>query len=154
MIVSGFGEPERAALDAAIADFESSIRAVPDGSADEMLRDSMRRVIEAAHRHEAFLERLVTDPALNNSSAVMTMGTRLLEPANGLLARIKATGELRPISDLIIARTLVSLFMGIIASDRAMPSIARVAMRLFPERAWIDGMVDILIYGLLEDDKR
>jgi hypothetical protein len=27
-------------------------------------------------------------------------------------------------------------------------------MRLFPQRAWLDGMVDLLLYGVLEDDAR
>jgi hypothetical protein len=44
--------------------------------------------------------------------------------------------------------------MGFLASERIAPGAARFAMRLFPQRAWLDGMVDLLLYGVLEDDGR
>jgi predicted GTPase len=147
-------EAERAALEGAISDFESALNAVPDAPADEMIRDAMRRLVEVAHRHETLLERILVDPQFANSTAIMMMTTRLLTSANGLLSRVKATGQLRPLSDMIVARTLVAFLMGFIASERAMPQLAQVAMRLFPQKAWIDGMTDVMIYGLLEDEKR
>lgn len=147
-------EIERAALESAINDFEAALKAVPDAAADEMLRDAMRRLVDVSHRHEMLLERLMLDPQFANSSAMVLMMTRLLTSANELLSRVKATGQLRPLSDMIVARTLVAFLMGFIASERAMPQLARVAMRLFPQRAWIDGMTDVMIFGLLEDEKR
>jgi hypothetical protein len=114
----------------------------------------MRRMVDAAQKHEVFLERLVADSQNNNYNEIVALSTRLIPHANALLQRIKAHGDLRPLSDLIIGRTLISLLLGIIVSDRAMPQMARMALRLFPQRAWIDGMVDILIYGLIEDNAR
>lgn len=147
-------EIERAALESVITDFEAALKAVPDAAADEMLRDAMRRLVDVSHRHESVLERLMLDPQFSNSSAMLLMTTRLLSSANELLSRVKATGQLRPLSDMIVARTLIAFLMGFIASERAMPQLARVAMRLFPQRAWIDGMTDVMIFGLLEDEKR
>jgi hypothetical protein len=147
-------EVERTALESAIVDFEAALKAVPDAPADEMLRDAMRRMVDVSHRHESLLERVMLDPQLANSPSMILMTTRLLTSANDLLARVKATGQLRPLSDMIVARTLIAFLMGFIASERAMPQLARVAMRLFPQRAWIDGMTDVMIYGLLEDEKR
>ncbi len=137
-----------------IADFDAALDAVQDGRAEDMLRDVMRRMIEVSQKHEAYFELVVIDSQVNNGSALMSLSARLVPKANSILQRMKATGDLRPLSDLIVARTLISLLMGFIVSERAMPQVARVAMRLFPPRAWIDGMVDILIYGLLEDNAR
>jgi len=147
-------ELDRAALDAAVTDFETALTGVPEGPADEMLRAAMRRMVDAAHHHTDLLESLMVESAGSNTAALVTLSARLLGPANDLFRRIKKTGELRPISDVIVARTILSLFMGIVISERAMPQAARVFMRLFPERAWVDGMVDVMIYGLLEDDAR
>ncbi len=147
-------ETERAALDAAIEDFEAAIDGVQEASTDEMLRNVMRRMFDAALKHEQLLERLVADSQNNNYTEMLTLSTRLIPHANALLQRIKGQGELRPLSDLIVGRTLIALLLGIIVSERAMPQMARMALRLFPQRAWIDGMVDILIYGLIEDSAR
>ncbi len=135
-------------------DFENAIKAVSPGSADDMLRDAMRRMVEVSQKHELFFELALIDAQINNGSALVTLSTRLLPPSNALLQRIKETNQLRPISDLIVARTFVSLLMGFIVSERAMPQMARIALRLFPQRAWIDGMVDLLLYGILEDNAR
>jgi hypothetical protein len=152
--VSEPADRDRLLMDAALVDFQAAIQAVPDGSAEDMLRDAMRRMVAVAEQHRVFLERLMTDDTVSQSAVLLAFTTRLLVPATHLLDRLKATGQLRPVSDLIIARTLVSLFMGIIVSERAMPQIARVALRVFNQRAWVDGMVDILLFGLLEDDAR
>jgi hypothetical protein len=147
-------EAARGNLDAAAQDFEQALRAVPDGPADEMLREAMRQMIVVAHRHEDTLEQLFIDPAANTSMAMGSLTGRLLDPAMALLARLKATDELRPVADMILARTFLALFLGMVASERAVPQVARIAMRIFPERVWVDGMVDLLLYGVLEDKAR
>ncbi len=135
-------------------DFEAAIRAVPAGSAEEMLREAMRQMAEVARTHEFFFDLAVIDAQVNNGTALTALSTRLLPSATGLLKRLRDTDQMRPVSDLIVARTLISLLMGYVVSERAMPQMARMALRLFPPRAWIDGMVDLLLYGLLEDDAR
>ena len=50
--------------------------------------------------------------------------------------------------------TLIAMLLGFVASEQAMPKLARVAMRLFPQRAWVDGVVDLMLYGVLEDSAR
>lgn len=137
-----------------IDEFDEALSSVQDGRAEDMLRDVMRRMTEVAHKHDVYFELVLIDAQVNNGSALTGLSTRLVPKANALLQRMKATGELRPISDLIVARTLISLLMGYVVSERAMPPMARMALRLFPPRAWIDGMVDILIYGLVEDNAR
>lgn len=142
------------AVEAAVRDLESALQAIPEAPPDEMLRNAMRQMIAAAHRHEAVLEPLMFEPDAAASGSLNAMSARLIPPAMGFLQRLKATGALRPVSDLILARTLLALFLGMIASERALPQSARMLMRMFPERVWIDGMVDLLLYGVLEDEAR
>jgi hypothetical protein len=82
------------------------------------------------------------------------LNAQIFPKAMVLLEKIKATGQLRPASDVILGRTLVSLLLGFVLSERAVPQIARVAMRLVPQHAWLDGMIDLLLYGVLEDEAR
>jgi hypothetical protein len=80
-----------------------------------------------------------------------TLSVRLLPKALALLARLKNTGQLRPVADMILARTMVALLIGFIATEQTIPSVTRIVMR---QRAWLDGMVDLLLYGVIEDDAR
>src|SRR5260221_3898665 len=122
--------------------------------AGEILRDAMRQMVKAVEQHDEFLELAAIDMQVNNGVFVSGLTTQIIPKALELLKRLKATGQLRPVSDGILARTLVSLFMGVVLSERVMPQMARMAMRMFGQRAWIDGMVDLLLYGVLEDDAR
>ncbi len=136
--------------DAVLAVFDS----VEGESAEDIVRDAMRRMVKVFQQNEAFVELAALDVQFNNGTFVGNMSLKITPKAGALLERLKGTGQLRPVSDAIMARTLVSLLMGFVLSERAMPQMARMAMRLFPQRAWIDGMVDLLLFGILEDNAR
>ena len=137
-----------------IAEFSTALQTVNGDAADELLRGAMRRLIETAQRHAAYFELALIEADRYQGSTLMGFGANLLPAANSLLTRIKDTGQLRPLPDWIVARALVSLFIGFIASERIMPQAVRMASRFLPQRAWIDGVTDILLYGLLEDEAR
>lgn len=128
-----------------------ALDAVEGESAEDIVRDAMRRMVKVIQQDELFVELAAMDVQFNNGVFVSNLSTQILPKALALLERLKATGELRPVSDPILARTLISLLMGFVISERAMPQMARMAMRLFPQRAWLDGMVDLLLFGILED---
>src|SRR5258708_31833571 len=130
----------------------AAIDAVEGESAEDILRDAMRRMVKVIQQDELFVELAALDVQFNSGVLISNISTQIMPRALALLERLKATGELRPVSDPILARTLISLLMGFIISERAMPQVARVAMRLFPQRAWLDGMVGLLLFGILEDD--
>jgi hypothetical protein len=119
-----------------------------------LLRDAMRRLAAVAEAHADYFELAVIDAQVNNGTHLAALSARLLPKALAFLGRLKATGDLRPFSDLVFGRTLVSLLIGYALSERVMPQIARTALRLLPGRVWLDGMVDLLLYGALEDDAR
>jgi AcrR family transcriptional regulator len=137
-----------------LPDLEAALDAVQGETADEILRDAMRRIIRAIQDNKRFMELAALDVQANDGAFLASLSTKLFPRAAALLERLKATGQLRPVSDVILSRTLAAMLMGFVLSEQAMPQVARVAMRMFPQRAWIDGMVDLMLYGILEDDAR
>jgi hypothetical protein len=114
----------------------------------------MRRLVKVISDNQAFVELAAIDVMTNDGASLVGMGLKLFPRALGLMKRLKDTGQLRPVSDVILARTLVAMLLGFVSSEQAMPKIGRMAMNLFPQRAWVDGMVDLLLYGVLEDNAR
>jgi AcrR family transcriptional regulator len=137
-----------------LRDLEAALDGVQGDTADDLLRDAMRRLIRAIQDNKRFLELAALDVQANNGAFLASLSTKLFPRATVFLERLKATGQLRPVSDVILSRALVAMLMGFVLSEQAMPQVARVAMRMFPQRAWIDGMVDLMLYGILEDDAR
>jgi AcrR family transcriptional regulator len=135
-------------------DLEAALDSVQGETAEDILRDAMRRLIRAIQDNKRFMELAALDVQANNGAFLASLGTKLFPRATAFLERLKATGQLRPVSDVILSRVLVAMLMGFVLSEQAMPQVARVAMRMFPQRAWIDGMVDLMLYGILEDDAR
>jgi AcrR family transcriptional regulator len=133
---------------------EAALDSVEGQAADEILRDAMRRLIQVITDNPVFIDLAAADVLNNDGGSLVGLGMRLLPKAFGLFKRLRDTGQLRPVSDLILARTLTAMLLGFVASEQAMPKVARVAMRLFPQRAWVDGMVDLMLYGVLEDNAR
>lgn len=133
---------------------ETALDGVEGETADEMLRDAMRRMVRVTHERADFFELAIIDAQVNNGAFLASLSAGIFPKARQLLNRMKATGQLRPVADVIFGRTLVALLIGFAISERAMPNIARQAMRLMPQRAWLDGMIDLLLYGVLEDDAR
>ena len=134
--------------------FEAAIAAVKGDDAADLLRDAMRRMIELTSRHMAYFELALIEADVYHGNTLNTLTGRILPAANVLLQRVKETNQLRPLPDWLIARALIALLIGFVASERAMPSGVKFAARLMPQRMWVDSLTDILLYGLIEDDAR
>jgi AcrR family transcriptional regulator len=137
-----------------VKDLETAFEAAEGDTADDILRDATRRVVKVITNNQEFMDLAAIDVMANEGASLAGLSIGLLPKALGLMRRLKATGQLRPVSDLILARALVSMLVGFVVSEQAMPKIARMALHLFPQRAWVDGVVDLLLYGVLEDDAR
>jgi hypothetical protein len=134
-----------------ITDLETALDSVEGDTADEIVRDAMRRAVKAIQDNASVIERTARDMQMNSDALLSSLSTRLLPKALVLLARLKDTGQLRPVADMILARTMVAMLIGFIATEQTVPRVTRIVMR---QRAWLDGMVDLLLYGVLEDDAR
>ncbi len=123
-------------------------------SADEILRDLVQRLVAAISADRAFLDLAAMDVQFNNGANLGNLGLQFIPKMLGLRQRLKQTGQLRPVSDFILARTLVAMVIGFVLSEQMVPQIGRLAMKVLPQRGWVDGMVDLMLYGVLEDDAR
>jgi AcrR family transcriptional regulator len=137
-----------------LPDMEAALDSVAGESAEELLRDALHRLVKVTQQHAAFFELALLDAQVNRGAFLGNLNAQIFPKAMALLEKMKATGQLRPVPDVILGRTLVSLLLGFVLSERAMPQIARLATRLVPQRAWLDGMIDLLLYGMLEDEAR
>lgn len=137
-----------------LPDLEAALDSVAGDSVDELLRDAMRRMVAAADKHADILELAVLDAQVNNGAFLASISAAIFPKAKALLNRIETLGGLRPVSDAVLGRAFVALWIGFIVSERALPGIARLIARLLPQKVWLDGMMDLLLYGVLEDDAR
>ena len=135
-------------------DFETAMATVTGEDAPDLLRDAMRQMITLTTRHMAYFELALIEADTYHGGSLNAFTRRMLPAANDLLQKIKETGQLRPLPDWLIARALVALLIGFVASERAMPANAQFAARLMPQRLWIDSLSDILLYGMIEDEAR
>jgi AcrR family transcriptional regulator len=137
-----------------IAEMGTALIAAEGESAEDILRDVFHRLIHVAEKHLPFFELALLDSYANENSYLTTISTKLFSDARTFLDRLEATGQLRPVSAVVLGRMIVSLLFGYVASERAIPLVARSAMRLLPSKAWLDGVIDLMLYGVLEDDAR
>src|SRR5579859_8098061 len=82
-------------------DLLTALDAVEGDSAEDILRDAMRRMVKVFQQDELFVELAAIDIQFNNGAFVSNINTQVLPKALTLLERLKATGELRPVSDPI-----------------------------------------------------
>ncbi|MBX3086796.1 MAG: TetR family transcriptional regulator [Anaerolineae bacterium] len=132
----------------------AALLAVEGESAEELVRNSTHRLVGVIQQHAAFFELATVDMQMNGGNALTAMMTPLLPTVLQFTERLTSTKQLRPVPTPLLARTFLSMLIGYIVSERAMPSAMQMMMRIFPQKAWLDGMVDLLLYGVLEDDQR
>ncbi len=123
-------------------------------TAEEIVRDLVHRLVSVFTADRAFLDLAAMDVQANNGANIGNLSLQSVPQVLTLRQRLKQTGELRPVSDFILARTLVSMVIGFVLSEQMVPGIARLAMHLLPQRGWVDGMIDLMLYGVLEDSAR
>jgi AcrR family transcriptional regulator len=137
-----------------IADLQAALTDLQGDSAEDLMRHAARAMLAAVQRHLPYFELAALDMQINNSAILNGLIPSLLPQTMQFLERLQATGQLRPVPSPVLARTFIALLMGFVLSERAMPQMMQLMMRVFPQKAWLDSMVDLLLYGVLEDDQR
>lgn len=135
-------------------EFGAALSAVEGDTAEDLIRDSAHRMVAVVEKHKAYFELATLDMQLHNGSAMSSLIPAVLPGTLALMNKLNATGQLRPVATPVLARTFVALLIGFVVSERAVPGVAQLAMRLFTTKTWLDSMVDLLLYGVLEDDQR
>jgi AcrR family transcriptional regulator len=119
-------------------------------SGEEFVRNAFYLLHEAASEHALFFRLALLERELGEGAAVNGLGLALAGDAAAFFGRLKATGDLRPVPDLVLGRAIAAMLIGYIASEQVVPGGARMALRMLAPRAWLDGTVDLLLYGILE----
>jgi TetR/AcrR family transcriptional repressor of mexJK operon len=135
-------------------ELRTALSAIEGETAEDLIRDSAHRVVKVVQKHAAYFELATLDMQLNGGGALAALVPAVLPQTFALMNRLNATGHLRPVATPVLARTFVAMLIGFIASEKAMPGAAQFVMRLFTTKTWLDSMVDLLLYGVLEDDQR
>jgi hypothetical protein len=73
--------------------------------------------------------------------------------AASFINRLANMPGMRPISSIMLGRAFASLLIGFVATQQMAPRPAQFAMRIFPVQAWVDGITDIFLYGIMESDE-
>ncbi|MBX3065045.1 MAG: TetR/AcrR family transcriptional regulator [Anaerolineae bacterium] len=128
-----------------------AVASIEGDNAEAILRDATQRMVKVVQQHLKFFELASLDMQLNGSNVLASLLPSLLPDLMKLLERLKATDELRPVPPPLLARMFVAVLIGYIITEQTMPQIVQVAMKFFPQKAWLDGMTDLLLYGVLED---
>lgn len=128
-----------------------AVNSIEGNTAETILRDATQRMVKVVQQHLKFFELASLDMQLNGSNVLASLLPSLLPDLMKLLERLKATDELRPVPLPLLARMFVAVLIGYIVTEQTMPQIVQVAMKFFPQKAWLDGMTDLLLYGVLED---
>lgn len=137
-----------------LADLQAAMSDLQGEDAEDLMRGAARAMLAAVQKHLPFFELAALDMQINNSNVLGALIPALLPQTMQFLERLQATGQLRPVPSPVLARTFIALLIGFVLSERAMPHMMQLMMRVFPQKAWFDSMVDLLLYGVLEDNQR
>lgn len=117
-----------------------------------MVRDAMRRTLNILNDTPEFLDLAMIDVQVNGGSYISKLFGALTSEGVSFITRLSAMPNMRPVSSIMLGRAFVSLIIGFAMSERMAPEGAQFAMRVVPEEAWIDGMSDILLYGIMHEN--
>lgn len=127
-------------------------RQIKGNDPEYLVRDLFMRLITSMEEHPRFLEYALLDVQVNQASYLTSLMTEIAGDAALFINRLSSLPGVRPLSSVMLGRAFAALVIGFVATQQFAPRAARFAMRIFPEKAWIDGVVDIFLYGILESE--
>ena len=122
-----------------------------DSDTETLLRKLTHDLYAMATRQSAVIDLMLSD--IQTSSAVMlsVFERRSVIKLLAAFEKIKRDGALRPMPTAVLIRTYLSALIGYLATERLMPGTLKVVSRLMPNKAWLDGLIDLMLFGMLED---
>ncbi|MBZ0309418.1 MAG: TetR/AcrR family transcriptional regulator; helix-turn-helix transcriptional regulator [Anaerolineae bacterium] len=127
-------------------------RQAKDKDVESLVRDTFMRLMTLLDSHPHFMTYAMLDVQVNEGSYLTGLMTEMAGDAVRFLNRLSGLPGMRPISPVLLGRAFAALVIGFVATQQFAPRPARFAMRIFPEKAWVDGMIDIFLYGILETE--
>lgn len=133
---------------------DAVLNADRDSTAEDLLRALMRDLYALAQRHIDMIDLVLVDVQANTNILIGAVERRSVVKLLSAFDRIKRTGQLRPMPAAVLVRTYLGALLGHLVTERLMPGSVKIVSRLMPEKAWLDGMIDLTLFGMLEDDAR
>jgi len=134
------------------AAIRAAFRQLRQDTPEHMVRELFQKFLEILDAHSAFAAFAMIDAQATSGVYITTMFTRVASETAGYLNRLSTMHRVRPVSSIVLARTLASLMVGFVVTQQLAPQNAQFAMRVMPNDAWVDGMVNIFLHGILEDE--
>lgn len=132
---------------------ETALEGIRSDTAEGMIREGVGRLIHVFFEHLPFAHLAIIDLQVNNGAYTTELFNNLASLMIGYVNRLSNMPDVRPISSIMLGRVLASLLVGFVVTQQLAPEQAQLSMRIFPQQAWIDGITDIFLRGILEEQK-
>lgn len=119
---------------------------------EDMVRNMIRQLLSVFDQHSGFMDLMIIDVQINDGNYMSALFSELAGSAASFINRLANLPGTRPISAVMLGRALASILIGFVVTQHLAPRPAKFAMRIFPEKAWVEGVADILLYGILETE--
>jgi AcrR family transcriptional regulator len=126
-------------------------RQLPNSSPEDLLRTSLHGLFAVLEAHRSFGQLAMIDAQVNHGAYLTALFDDLIGDAAGFVNYLSTLPGVRPISTVMLGRALASLLIGFLATQQLAPESAQMALRLFPHKAWVEGLTDLILNGILEE---
>jgi AcrR family transcriptional regulator len=130
-------------------EIELALRQLRTDSPETLVRTAVEKFVTILNAHARFVELAVIDVQVNEGAYLAELFGEIAGEAASFINRLSTMHGTRPISSIMLGRVFASLLIGFIATQQLAPQSARYAMRVYPSKAWIEGLSDIFLYGIL-----
>jgi AcrR family transcriptional regulator len=151
--------PDKASILEALLDLHSPRREIRhaltllhSNSAESMVRETLARVAHIFEQNTSFVHLMVIDMQVNEGAYLETLFNDLAGEAAGFVNRLSAMPGVKPMSSIMLGRALAAVIIGFIATQYLAPQTIQYAMHIYPQKAWIDSVTDILLHGILKSE--
>lgn len=117
---------------------------------EDMTRGVIVKLMDVLNSHTAFMDMAILDLQVNNGTYMAALFSELAGDAASFINRMSNMPGARPISVIMLGRAFASLLIGFAVTQHLAPRPAQFAMRIFPQKAWVEGIADIFLYGIME----
>ncbi len=124
----------------------SSIRG--DNTAS-MVRQAIEGLVAVFDSHRSFSALIIIDFQVYDGRYFNRLFSNVASDSAAFITRLATMPGIRPLSTIMLGRVFVSLIVGFVVTQHMAPEAAQLSMRIFPQSAWVDGMTEIFLHGIL-----
>jgi len=131
---------------------QKALRDLKYDTLEDMVRGVVVRLMDVLNDHTAFMDLVIIDLQVNNGTYMAALFSELAGDAASFINRMANMQGARPLSTIMLGRAFASMMIGFVVTQHLAPRPAQFAMRIFPQKAWVEGIADIFLYGIMESE--